>query len=384
MIIKNVQVFTSSGQFEKGAIGVEDGKITAIYTEEACPQTDASAVDGQGAMAIPGLVDIHFHGCMGVDFCNGTMDAIETIGKYQLSQGVTSICPATMTLSEAHIGQVCQAAADFVNAQKNNEYKDCATLRGINMEGPFIAESKKGAQNAEFIHVPDVDMFNRLQTIAKGLFKLVDVAPETEGAMAFIEKVSPEVTVSLAHTAANYDIAAEAFRKGAKHVTHLYNAMLPYAHREPGVVGAACDDEKVMVELICDGIHIHPAAVRTTFKMFGDQRVILISDSMEATGMKDGQYQLGGQAVYVKGNLATLADGTIAGSATNLMDCLRTAVKKMNIPLNEAVKCATINPAKAIGIDNVVGSLEPGKQADILLIDQDLNLKAVYKAGVEK
>ena len=180
-------------------------------------------------------------------------------------------------------------------------------------------------------------------------------------------------------------IAKEAYDRGARHATHLYNAMPPFSHRAPGVVGAACDSDHVRVELICDGVHLHPSTVRTTFKMFGDDRICLISDSMMATGLSDGDYSLGGQPVKVVGNLATLADGTIAGSATNLMDCMRTAVKKMGIPLGSAVKCAAVNTAKAIGIYDTYGSITPGKKANIVLLDQDLNMKyLIFKGELQK
>ena len=213
------------------------------------------------------------------------------------------------------------------------------------------------------------------------MIKLVHIAPENEGAMEFIEEMKDDVVISIAHTVADYDTAAKALELGASHVTHLYNAMPPFSHRAPGVIGAARDDEKCHVELICDGVHIHPSVVRATFAMFGRDRVILISDSMRATGLTDGQYTLGGQDVFVKGPLATLADGTIAGSATNLMGCLKVAVQKMGIPLEDAVGCATANPAKEIGIYDRCGSISEGKDADFVLLDADLNVKAVYVNG---
>ena len=190
------------------------------------------------------------------------------------------------------------------------------------------------------------------------------------------------MVLSLAHTATDYDTAVLAFEKGASHVTHLYNAMNPFTHRAPGLVGAAADTKKVEVELICDGVHIHPAAVRATFNLFGDDRIILISDSMMATGLEDGDYSLGGQAVKVVGNLATLKDGTIAGSATNLMDCMRTAVLKMGITRESAVKCAAVNPAKSVGIYDRCGSITPGKRANVVLLQkEDLSLRQVILEG---
>lgn len=199
--------------------------------------------------------------------------------------------------------------------------------------------------------------------------------------MEFIRTLKDQVVLSLAHTTAGYDIAREAFLAGASHATHLFNAMMPFSHRAPGVVGAAFDDPHCQVELICDGIHLAPAVVRAAFQMFGDDRVILISDSMMATGLTDGDYSLGGQAVKVCGPLATLADGTIAGSATNLMDCLRHVVKDMGIPLGTAVKCAAVNSAKSIGIYDRYGSLVPGKAANVVLLNEELEIQSLVYEG---
>ena len=367
MIIKNGLVFTEKGTFENQDLYIENDKIGI--------NGDGEVLDVAGCYVIPGLTDIHFHGCVGYDFCDGTYEAIAKMAEYQLQNGVTTICPASMTFSEEQLTGIFANAANYKNDKGS-------TLVGINMEGPFISMEKKGAQNGEYIHKPDADMFFRLQDVANGLIKLCDIAPEVEGAMDCIEKISKNVRVSVAHSAADFEIAKEAFQKGAKHVTHLYNAMPPFSHRAPGVIGAACDNENVMVELITDGIHSHPATVRTTFKMFGDDRVVLISDSMMAGGLEDGQYTLGGQDVTVKGNLATLTElGNIAGSVTTLMKCMKRAVKEMEIPLESAVKCATMNPAKAIGIFDQYGSLVPGKQADIVVLDKNLDIQYILKAG---
>lgn len=367
MIIKNGRIFQEQGCFVEGDLFVEDGHIAS--------DGSGTVLDASGMYVIPGLTDIHFHGCMGYDFCDGTEEALRSIAEYELKNGVTTICPASMTFPEDTLTEI------FANAAKCRHMPG-AELVGINMEGPFIAMEKKGAQNGAYVQKPSAAMFERLQTAAEGLVKLMDIAPEVEGAMECIREVSSKVRVSLAHTTANYDTAMEAFARGACHVTHLYNAMPPYTHRAPGVVGAACDKDDVMVELICDGIHIHPAAVRTTFKMFGDDRVILISDSMRACGLEDGEYTLGGQAVTVRGRLATLTqEGNIAGSVTNLMDCVRTAVQDMGIPLASAIKCAAVNPAKAIGIFDLYGSLTPGKAANLVLMDENLQIQGVMKDG---
>lgn len=370
--------------------------------------------DARGLYAIPGLTDMHFHGCMGHDFCEGTPEAFDAICAYEAAAGVTTVCPATMTLSRQTLTGICAAAASYRKAQQEaitgrGRATQAATVRGaagsaladgnaagapapgavskraelagINLEGPFISMAKKGAQNPEFIIPPDIDMFYELYEASEGLVRTIAIAPEEPGAMEFIDALKDKTVISIAHTTAGYDIANEALDRGARHATHLYNAMPPFSHRAPGVIGAACDHDNCHVELICDGVHIHPSTVRATFQMFGDNRIILISDSMEATGMPDGQYSLGGLGVTVRGNLATLQDGTIAGSATNLMDCLRTAVKTMGIPLASAVKCAAVNPAKEIGIYDRYGSLEPGKAANIVLLDEELNTAAVYLRG---
>ncbi len=256
--------------------------------------SDKTEIDRMGCYAIPGLADIHFHGCVGHDFCDGTREAIDAMAVYEASVGVTNIVPATMTLGEDTLLEICKAAKAY---KEEGRLEGRARLCGINMEGPFVAPSKKGAQNGDYIHMPDVEMFDKLNEASGSMAKLIAIAPEVEGAMEFIEKRHDKVAMSLAHTAADYDTAICAFQKGASHVTHLYNAMNPYTHRAPGVVGAAADTEKAEVELICDGVHIHPAAVRTTFKIFGDDRIILISDSMMATGLEDGDYSLGGQDV---------------------------------------------------------------------------------------
>ncbi|MGN0330343.1 MAG: N-acetylglucosamine-6-phosphate deacetylase [Kineothrix sp.] len=374
MIIRNASVFTEKGIFADQDIYIKDGRFVKTEAEAGTEEV----VDGTGCYAIPGLTDIHFHGCMGYDFCDGTLEAITAIAEYEASVGVTSIVPATMTLGEDTLKGICETAAAYVKAGSS---KKAADLCGINMEGPFVAESKKGAQNGAYIVAPDAGMFDRLNAASGGMIRLVAIAPETDGAMEFIEKKKDETVLSIAHTAADYDTAMEAFEKGASHVTHLYNAMNPYTHRAPGPIGAAAD-AGAEVELICDGVHIHPAVVRTTFKIFGDDRVILISDSMMATGLQDGDYSLGGQAVKVVGNRATLANGTIAGSATNLLDCMRNAVQNMQVPLESAVKAAAVNPAKSAGIYDRYGSITPGKEANVVLLKkEDLSLLQVILRG---
>ena len=378
MIIRNALVYGEDKTFSRLDIRIEEDVFTEICPSLA-PSENESVLDADGLYAIPGLIDIHFHGCMGHDFCDGTVEAIDAITRYEASCGVTSVCPATMTVSPESLVQVMDAARTY---NETIARPGQASLVGINMEGPFISEAKKGAQAAEHIRLCDEALFCSLQERSGGLIKLVDIAPENEGAMEFIDALHDKVTISLAHTTADYQTAKEAYDRGARHATHLYNAMPPFTHRAPGVVGAAFDSPHCRAELICDGVHIHPSVVRATFQLFGDDRMILISDSMRAAGMEDGQYTLGGQDVAVKGKYATLvSDGALAGSVTNLMDCMRTAVKEMQIPLESAIACATMNPAKAIGIYDRYGSISTGKIANLVLLDQDLNLRQVIIHG---
>lgn len=386
MIIRNVKVYTEEMEFVEGEIVLQDGRIEAAPgsgTGEDSGKTLAGeeVLDGGGCYAIPGLIDLHFHGCKGYDFCDGTSEAIAKIAEYEASVGVTAICPATMTLPVNELEEILAVAAAYKEEAKDSAGAD---LIGVNMEGPFISEEKKGAQDARNIISCNEDICRRFLQASGGLVKFVGIAPErSENTKDFILKMKDQVHISLAHTNADYDTAMEAFKAGADHAVHLYNAMPAFTHRNPGVVGAVSDSAHVNAEMICDGVHIHPSVVRATFKMLGADRIILISDSMRATGMPDGRYTLGGLEVDVTGNRATLAsNGALAGSATNLMDCMRTAVLKMGIPLETAVACATRNPARCLGVYGEYGSITPGKRGNAVLLDRELKVKAVIKDGV--
>lgn len=346
----------------------------SIWEDKIVPSCQGDAVDLSGCYLIPGLTDLHFHGCRGADFSDGDAPGLQTMADYELSRGITQICPAGMTLAEDALVALCRNAA-----QHRKNAASGADLVGLNLEGPFLSEKKKGAQNGAWLQNPNVELLHRLMEESQGLVKLVSVAPELPGALEFIAQAGKDVTVSVAHTACDYDQALAAFDAGARQVTHLFNGMNPFAHRDPGPVGAAADSD-CRVELICDGVHIHPAMVRAVFKLFGPSRVILISDTMRAAGMPDGQYTLGGQDVTVRGNRATLAGGVLAGSVTDLMACMLTAVS-FGIPLADAVTAAAVNPAQALGIYDRVGSLDAGKLANVAVLNPDLSLKAVLFHG---
>lgn len=337
--------------------------------------TEGVRVDATGCYVIPGLIDLHFHGCVGDDLCDASPEGLHRMAAYEASRGVTSMCPATMTLPHERLVPILENAAAF-RADEGE-----AALVGINMEGPFISPGKVGAQNPAYVRPASVEEFRELQCVAGGLVKLVDVAPEEADNLSFIREVAGDVRVSLAHMCADYDCAREAFEAGARHMTHLFNAMPPLHHRTPGPIAAGAERSDVTAEIIADGVHVHPSMVRLAFELFGDDRMLLISDSLRGCGLGDGTYELGGQQFTVSGPRATLADGTLAGSVSDLMACLVTAVTKMDVPLASAVRAASINPARTLGVDDVCGSIEPGRRADAVVLDEDLSIRHVILRG---
>ena len=376
MIIKNASVYTEEGRFETRAIYTA-GEVFASEPEEA----EGEVIDGEGCFAIPGLTDIHFHGCAGHDFCDGTLEAIDRIARYEAGIGVTAIVPATMTMDEDTLYAACEAAHKYRQEQEAGQRKGTALLWGIHMEGPFFSAKRLGAQNPVYLRKPDTELYEEMQKRSGGMIRLVSLAPELEGAMEFIRRYKGEVILSLAHTAADYDTAMKAFEMGATHVTHLFNGMESFSHRAPGVPGAAAD-AGVEAELICDNVHLHPSVVRSAIRILGEDKVLLVSDSMRATGLVDGTYLLGEQQVTVTGNRAALAGGALAGSVTNLMQCMRIAVKEMGIPLETAVKCAAVNTAKSVGLYDRCGSISAGKYANLVLLDrEDLSVRQVILRG---
>jgi len=373
MIIKNGNLFCEDGEFRKTDIEIHDGIIKAIGENQTGNNQDI--IDAQNCYVVPGLVDIHTHGSVGADFSDGTEESIEKIAKFQLKNGITSFLGTTMSLPEDQLTKICKTSAPFVCA----DFNDRAVLQGIHLEGPFFSQSKRGAQNSEYIIDPDYDMFERLYEASNETVRIIAAAPELEGGLDFIKMASLTCKVSLGHSSTDYETACCAYLGGANHATHLFNGMNPFNHREPGIIGAASDFD-AYVELIVDGVHIHPSVVRAVFKLFREDRVCIISDSMRACGLADGRYDLGGQIVTVVGKEARVGDGALAGSVTTLMGCLRNAVE-FGVPLSKALKASTINPAASVGLDKTVGSLAAGKRADILVLDKELNIEQIIFNG---
>ena len=371
----NARIFGSDFQFHLGAFEVKDGRFGHVLPETV----PADAIDLGGATVIPGLIDVHSHGNSGADFSDGDYEGLKAMARYYARCGVTSFAPASMTLPYEVLEQAFATAVQLTREQP----EDAAVLRGIQMEGPYFSYKKRGAQNPDYLKEPDFEGFQKLYAGCNGLISIVDVAPELPGAAEFAEKASKLCTVSVAHTDSDYDHAKAVFDAGATHLTHLYNAMPPINHRNPGVIPAAVENPNVRAEIICDGYHIHPAAVRLAFSMFGGERMILVSDSGRCAGLPEGsKFTLGGQDAWLKDGVGRLGDGTIACSAANLWGCL-VNVLSWGIREEDALRAATWNPACAIGAQKEVGSIEEGKVADFILCNPDYTEKRVFLAGKE-
>ena len=374
MFYKNARIYTGDFKFHIGAFEVVDGKFGAVLPENV-PE---DAIDLNGATVIPGLIEAHSHGAVGADFSDGDYEGLVRMAKYYLSCGVTSFAPTSMTLPYEILEKAFATARKLVD----EDPAGCAKVRGIHMEGPFFSMKKKGAQNGAYLKDPDFEGFKKLNDGCGGLVKIVDLASELPGAEEFVRQARQVCTVSIAHTDSDYDHAKAAIEAGVSHLTHLYNAMPGINHRNPGVIPAAVESGTVRAELICDGYHIHPSAVRLAFTMFKD-RMLIVSDSGRCAGLPDGtQFELGGQDAWLRDGVARLGDGTIACSASNMWKCLQN-VLSWGIPEEEAIRAATYNPAVSLGAADVVGSIEEGKIADFLIITGNYEDKRVFLAGQE-
>ena len=375
MFYKNARIFCGDFTFRTGAFEVVDGKFGAILPETV-PE---DAIDLQGAKVIPGLVEVHSHGNSGADFSDGDYEGLKTMAKFYARCGVTSFAPTSMTLPY----EVLEKAFATAKKLKEEAPEGHARIRGIQMEGPYFSFAKRGAQNPDHLKQPDFEGFLKLYNACDGLIRIVDIAPELPGAAEFVAKAKDLCTVSIAHTDSDYDHAKAAVDAGVTLLAHLYNAMPPIHHRNPGVIPACVENENVQAEIICDGYHIHPSSVRLAFTMFKN-RMILVSDSGRCGGQPEGyQFDLGGQMAEVRGGVAKLVGtDTISCSATDLWTCLTNTIS-WDIPEEEAIRAATYNPACAIGAQDVVGSIETGKIADFVICSPDYARKRVFLAGKE-
>lgn len=356
----------------EGAALLFGERIEAILSEQDLPG-GVETVDAEGAWAAPGFIDVHVHGACGVDAMDGGPAPLETIARSLAAHGVTAFCPTTMTTDETRI----EAALAGIRQAMSQEWEGARVL-GAHLEGPYLSAARLGAQDGTFLRRPDPDFVRRHRDV----LRLVTFAPEKDDGGRFLAALVEEgIVASLGHSSATYEQAMEAFRRGASSVTHLFNGMAPFHHRTPGLAGAALDAD-VFCEFIADGVHSHRAVFRLVLKAKGSGRIVLISDAMRGAGLGEGEWELGGQSVSVHGAEATLADGTLAGSVLTLDQALVNFASETGLPLWEAVRLVSENPARLLG-ERARGRLEPGCRADFVLLDEAWQVKKTFVGGRE-
>ena len=372
MLIKNCNIVYLD-KIEKGNILIENGKIKAINPKEEC---DCEVIDGEGLFLSPGFIDVHIHGAGGHDTMDGTYEAINEISKVIVKHGTTSFTPTTMTVDKKDIRKA-------MSAIKEAKIKgtDGANVLGAHLEGPFISPKAIGAQNPNYLIDPTIENFNEMVGEDEDAVVSITMAPEVEGAKELATYLSDKgIVCSMGHTKANYEEAMDGIKCGFCHSTHLFNAMTPFTHREPGVVGAIFDSE-ITTETISDGIHISYPSLRTAYKQKGTDKVLLVTDAMMACGMQDGMYSLGGQDVEVKNGAARLLSGSLAGSVLTLDKAIRNVYNNSNYPLNEIVKMASFNGAKYCRVDDKKGQIKENFDADLVLFDDNIDIKMTIVNG---
>lgn len=378
LLIKNAKVVMLDKIRIIRNVILENGKITNLTDSNQNLGAFDTVIETNEQYLMPGFIDIHMHGNSGVDIMESDRNSLTRIAKYQLSRGVTAFLGATISADKTKLFKVTEKITDYVKSQET----DVSELLGLYLEGPFFNPERKGAHSENYLRQPDLEEMKSLLDKVGGVIKVVSLAPELEGADELISYLARKnVKIALGHTEATYETAMKAIRMGASIATHLFNAMSPLKHREPGVVGACLDSPRIFAELIADGVHLHDAVIRLTCKCKGAERVVLISDQIRAAGLPDGDYTLAGEKIRVIEGVARTLEGNLAGSTGDLFQGFRRLVDKIGIKLEDAVRMVTFNPAKAIGIHKIMGNIDIGMQADLLLLNKDLGLEMVIKKG---
>ncbi|MGK3149634.1 MULTISPECIES: N-acetylglucosamine-6-phosphate deacetylase [Staphylococcus] len=375
-VIANGRIYTENETIAQGYIIIDNGKIAQIGTGEY--QGELTTIDLKGQHVLPGFIDIHMHGGYGEDAMDASFEGLKHLSESLLSEGTTSFLATTMTQSDENI---IKALKNIVNYQGQQDNLNAASIVGIHLEGPFISEHKVGAQNPAYVQRPSVAKIQQFQEIANDQIKVMTFAPEVEGARETLAALHNQINFSIGHTVATFDEVNEAVAHGAKHVTHLYNAGTAFEHRNPGLSGAAWVNDKLSTESIVDGIHSHPASIKIAYKQKGNKRFFLITDAMRAKGMPDGEYDLGGQNVTVKGSEARLASGALAGSILKMNEGLKNLIKFTGASLDDLWRVTSLNQAIALNIEDNKGSIAVGKDADIVVVDDDIHVLTTIKSG---
>lgn len=375
-VLRNGYYLPPAGSFVEGDIAIDNGKIISVGPVPAA-EGNIENIDLQGLRVIPGLVDIHTHGALGYDVMAASPMELKEVAGFIGRNGVTSFLPTTITSEIKYVNKALE------NIKAASEIGDNgASIEGVHIEGPYINAKHKGCHETSWIKPADIKEYENFKSILGDKLKIrITVAPEIPGALEFIKHVSSRGdSITIGHTDADSNTVKEAVENGANSFTHLFNAMKGIHHREPGTVGAALSGE-AFVELICDGIHVHPDVIKMVYKIKGADKILLVTDAMHATGLGDGDYLFGGLKIKVTGGIARTEDGALAGSTLILWNAVKNMMKFAGVSFEEAVRMATINPAKVIGIDNITGSIETGKRADLVVVDEAFDIKAVFCKG---
>lgn len=384
ILVKNANIITPYEIRKDSNLVIENGKIEGIIEDKIESEKGYDQIiDAKGEYLSPGFIDIHNHGNFGHDAMEGNFKALDSIGDFHVKNGVTSYLATTITAGFPEIKRALETVSAYMDREDPGLR---AQVLGVYLEGPYFSMEKKGAQPPEYIKGPRVEEVREFIKASRNTIKVVALAPELDGAGEVIRYLKGEgIAVAAGHSMATFKEAREGIDRGISIATHLYNGMRDFNHREPGIIGAVLTDDRVVCELICDGVHLHPAAMDLAVRAKGKDGIILISDAMMAAGLEDGEYELGGQAVYVRDGTARLEGGSLAGSTLTLNRAVYNMVNLVNAKLEDAVRMATLNPARAIGVDNIKGSIEIGKDADLIIFNKKIEvLKVIIKGRVKK
>ena len=375
--IKNVKIITKSSIISGYGVIIENGKISSVCSGD-CETGRYSVIDGKGMYLSPGFIDLHNHGNNGADAMDATYEALDTMSKFHIKNGVTGFLATTLTASRENTFKAIKNAVDFMG----QKYNGGSQVLGLYLEGPYFSQIKKGAQPAEYIVDIDLDEIAGYIEAGKGKIKILALAPELEKSRDAIHFLKEKgITISAGHTNATYAEAMDGINNGITEATHLYNGMRTLSHKEPGVLAACLLDSRVCCEMICDGIHVNPATMKIAVKMKGRDKIALVTDSLRGNGLPDGKYMDDGRMVIVKDNQVRLEDGTLAGSTLTLNRAVKNMVEKVGVSLCDAVLMASYNPAKQIGEAGRKGSIDIGKDADLVIFDNEVNVKTVLVGG---